>query len=70
MFYNGRRIKICLHIIFPISAPQIRRYQQEPVNGALQVIAWSPSFVSEGMQTILSIRYVTTIFNHTSPFVT
>ena len=30
-------------IIFPTSAPQIRRYQQEPVNGAQQVIAWSPS---------------------------
>ena len=28
-------------IIFPISAPQIRRSQQEPVNGAYPVIAWS-----------------------------
>ena len=28
-------------IIFPISAPQIRRYQQDPVNGAYPVIAWS-----------------------------
>ena len=57
-------------IISPTSAHQIRRYQQEPVNGAQQVIAWSPSFISEGMQTILNITYATTIFNHTSPFLT
>ena len=34
VFYNGRRYKIFYTIIFPASAPQIRRYQQEPVNGA------------------------------------
>ena len=34
MFFNGRRAKIFYTIIFPTSEPQIRRYQQEPVNGA------------------------------------
>ena len=31
---------------FPTSAPQIRRHQQEPVNGAKRVIAWNPANVS------------------------
>ena len=34
MLYNGRRAKIFYTIIFPTSEPQIRRYQQEPVDGA------------------------------------
>ena len=34
VFYNGRRAKIFYTIIFPTSEPQIRHYQQEPVNGA------------------------------------
>ena len=42
VLYNGRRAKIFYTIIFPTPAPQIRRYQQEPVNGAWQVIERSP----------------------------
>ena len=34
MLYIGRRAKIFYTIIFPTSEPQIRCYQQEPVNGA------------------------------------
>ena len=34
MLYNGRRAKIFYTITFPTSEPQIRRYQQELVNGA------------------------------------
>ena len=34
VFYNDRKAKIFYTIIFPTSEPQIRRYQQEPVNGA------------------------------------
>ena len=34
VLYNSRRAKIFYTIIFPTSAPQIRRYQQELVNGA------------------------------------
>ena len=34
VLYNDRKAKIFYTIIFPTSEPQIRRYQQEPVNGA------------------------------------
>ena len=34
VFYNGFKAKIFSHNNIPTSAPQIRRYQQEHVNGA------------------------------------
>ena len=34
VLYYGHRAKLFYTIIFPTSASQIRRYQQEPVNGA------------------------------------
>ena len=45
MLFFGRRAKIFYTISFPTSETQIRRYQQEPVNGAQQVFAWSPSII-------------------------
>ena len=48
MIFTGKRTCVLFtnshkHVL--ASAPQIRSYQQEPVNGAEQVIAWSPSIV-------------------------
>ena len=40
VLYNDRGAKIFLHNNLPYhTAPQIRRYQQKPINGAYQVLA-------------------------------
>ena len=58
VLHNGRRAKIFYAIIFPTSAPQICRYQQEHVNGAQQVIAWSPSFLTMTCYKNITIFYL------------